>query len=330
MEKKMIFTGKKAVSLEEFELGAPEANQVCVRTVVSLISTGTETIAYNRAFDPGTHWDNYIKYPFTPGYSTVGRVEAVGSDVSAVARGDLVALKRPHASAHMVCEDQCMPIPESMSPEQAAWFALAKITFMGAKAAQYDLGDRVLIIGAGPIGQLSVRWARAAGAETVVAVDLVEERLKFATDGGASHVFGKTPLDCLDEIKEACGGEQPDIVMDTTGNPRAFPQALQAVRKFGTVVLLGDTGSPASQHLTPDVVLRGVTIRGAHDTHVTERWSMQNIHRLFTSLVTSGRFNVDGLTTHTFTPEECEKAFEFATEQRGSTMGILFNWNGEG
>ncbi len=324
----MIFTGKKEVSIEKFELGTPGADQVCVRTIVSLISTGTETIAYNRAFDPGTHWDNYIKYPFTPGYSTVGRVAAVGSDVNSVAEGDLVALKRPHASAHMVGEGQCLPIPESMAAEQAAWFALAKITFMGAKAAEYQLGDRVLIIGAGPIGQLSVRWARAAGAETVVAVDLVEERLKFATDGGASHVFAKAPLDCMEKIKQVCGGELPDIVMDTTGNPKAFPQALQVVRKFGSVVLLGDTGSPASQHLTPDVVLRGVTIRGAHDTHVDERWTIQSIHQLFTRLVTSGRFNLNGLNTHTFAPEECAKAYDFATEQRGSTMGILFNWNG--
>lgn len=326
MEKKIIFADKKKVSIEEFELDKPAPDQVFIRTIVSLISTGTETIAYNRNFDPGTHWDNYIKYPFEPGYSTVGRVEKIGADVTKVTEGQLVALKSSHASAHIVSEQQCLPIPEFMTPESAAWFALAKITFMGARAAEYQIGDRVLIIGAGPIGQLSVRWARAAGAETVIAVDLIQERLKFATDGGASYVFAKAPLDCLEDIKNACGGELPDIVMDTTGNPKVFPQALQSVRTFGKVVLLGDAGSPASQHLTSDVVLRGVTIRGAHDTHEDERWTSQSIHQLFTNLVTSGRFNLDGLNTHTFAPEDCEKAYELASEQRGSTMGILFKW----
>lgn len=327
MEYRMVFSGKKEVSIEEFSPPSPGPRDVAVRTIVSLISPGTETIAYNRAFDPGTHWDRYVTYPFYPGYSAVGEVTDIGTDVTSLKPGQTVAVKRPHASMHVCAEDMCLPVPRVMDPQEASWFALAKITFMGAKAAGYTLGDRVLVIGGGPIGQLSLRWARAAGAETLICVDLVENRLKFAQEGGATHTFSVSPAEGIEDIIKACGGEKPDIVVDATGNPRAFAQALGAVRKFGTVILIGDTGSPESQHLTSDVVLRGITVRGAHDTHTDDTWTPLRIHTLFTSLAADGRFSLSGLNTHTFKPEECEKAYKLAGEQKADTMGILFEWS---
>ena len=55
---------------------------------MSLISTGTETICFARRFDPGTHWDHWVQYPFRPGYSTVARVEEVGEGVTGLQPGD--------------------------------------------------------------------------------------------------------------------------------------------------------------------------------------------------------------------------------------------------
>ena len=53
-----------------------------VRINLSLMSTGTENIVFNRLFDPGTHWDEWVKYPFYPGYTAVGTVESTGADVT--------------------------------------------------------------------------------------------------------------------------------------------------------------------------------------------------------------------------------------------------------
>ena len=89
---------------------------------------------------------------------------------------------------------------------------------------------------------------------------------------------------------------------------------------------MGDTGSPAKQSLTSDVIMRGLTIVGAHDCHTTAQWTNEAITRLFFELAVSGRFNLDGLTSHRFAPEACMDAYEAANRDRASTMGILFDW----
>ncbi len=288
------------------------------------MSTGTENIVFNRNFDAGTHWDNWVKYPFYPGYCAVGKVEVPGDSGFQV--GDPVAVRCSHQSRNVVAMTNCYPIPAGVALESAPWFALAKIAFHGALAANYHLGDTVLIIGAGPIGQMSIRWARAAGAASIIVVDAVPDRLEIARRGGATATIAASIDAAREEILAANGGEQPDIVIDTTGNAQVFSVALALVRQFGKVVILGDTGQPASQKLSPDVVFRGVTIVGVHDGHNTEKWNNRTITRLFFSLVASGRFSLEGLNTHFFKPSDCAEAYLIANRDRAKTMGIVFDW----
>jgi 2-desacetyl-2-hydroxyethyl bacteriochlorophyllide A dehydrogenase len=324
---RLVFTGKQQVSCEPFTLATPGSGEVLVRSICSLMSTGTENIVYNRLFDPGTHWDKWVKYPFYPGYSTIGEVLDVGDDVTSHRQGDRVALRASHASHHVRAAAKCHAVPRDLDPANAAWFGLAKIAFIGARAASYALGDNVLVIGAGPIGQMSVRWAKAMGCRHIGSADLVEGRLALARRGGATSTFSKPLGDSVDELKAAFGGALPMIVIDTTGHPQVFATALGVTRDRGRVVVLGDTGSPASQHLTPDVITRGLTIIGAHDGHVDDTWNDATIYPFFFELVGSGRFDLDALNTHTFAPHDCEKAYAMVNERRGETMGVVFGWS---
>jgi len=326
MAERLVFTGKQAVEVETFDVGGPGKGEVRVRTLKTLISIGTETIVYNRLFDEGTHYDTWVKYPFYPGYSCIAEVEAVGDDVEGLAAGDRVACRKGHASHHVVPADEAYPVPEGLGAGEAAWFALGKIAFMGAKAVRYGLGERVLVIGAGPVGQMTVRWANAGGAETVIVADPVGARLDMAAAGGASVTIPKGADACEEDVRAANGGELPDVVVDTTGNPVVFAAALGLARRFGRVLLLGDTGRPAGQHLTPDVVLKGLTIVGAHDPHVTQEWTEARIVGLYFRLVETGRFRIAGLNTHKFSPDACKEAYELVSQKRGETMGVVFDW----
>ncbi|HWL50979.1 MAG TPA: zinc-binding alcohol dehydrogenase [Chthoniobacteraceae bacterium] len=323
--RRMVFTGKQQVDLESFELKPPGEGEILVRTRTSLMSTGTENIVFNRLFDPGTHWDRWAKYPFYPGYASVGTVEAVGPGTS-VKEGDHVAFGLGHRSHDLLRESDYWPIPAEVPFGEAVWFSLAKIGFMGAKAAEYRLGDRVLIIGAGPIGQMSIRWARAAGAASIIAVDAVAGRLALARQGGATTVIEAPIEQAREQILAANHGALPRVVIDSTGNARVFESALKMAARFGTVVILGDTGQPQMQHLTGDVILRGLTVRGAHATHYTDEWSNTTINRLFFDLARRGDFALSGLISHRFAPEQCREAYELANRDRASTMGIVFDW----
>jgi 2-desacetyl-2-hydroxyethyl bacteriochlorophyllide A dehydrogenase len=326
LHQRLVFTGKQQVQLESFDLGAPEPGKVRVHIQRSLMSTGTENIVFNRNFDPGTHWDNWVKYPFYPGYASVGTVEALGEEVTTLSVGDRVAVRIKHASHALVAAADCHPIPAGLPWEAAVWFALAKITFHGAHAARYQLGDSVLIIGAGPIGQMSVRWAQAAGATSIIVVDAVPNRMELARQGGATATIVAPIGEAKEVILTAGGGRLPRVVIDSTGHAGVFASALTLADRYGTVIILGDTGHPNQQYLTSDVILRGLTIVGVHDAHNNDQWNNQTITRLFFQLASSGRFPLSDLTSHTFTPAQCAEAYAVANRDRASTMGIIFNW----
>lgn len=330
MPQAIQFLGQREVALQELDLPVPAPGQVRVRTLCSLISTGTETICYARKFDPGTHWDMWVQYPFSPGYSTVGLVEALGDGVDGLQVGDRVVARTPHASHHNIAAAEVAKVTVPLPDEEVAWFALAKIAFVGVYAANLNLGARVVVVGAGPIGQMATRWCAAAGASDIVVVDFVEGRLLLAQAGGATATVKGGVGEHRDQIMAALGGNQPEVVIDSTGNAAAFADALRLVANFGKVVILGDTGAPATQTLTSDVITRGIHIVGAHDLHTranTQRWDNdREIFRLYFRLVGTGRFPVGGMVTHRFRPQQAQEAYDFATDHREDSMGILFDW----
>ena len=326
---RVFFPGKQQVLLESFDPGSPAKGEVRVRTRFSLMSTGTENIVFNRLFDPGTHWDKWVKYPFYPGYACVGYVEALGEGVETLKVGDPVAYRVGHRSHAVVPAGSCYPVLGGLPLDQAVWFALAKITFIGARAADYRLGDSCLVIGAGPIGQMSLRWASAAGASSIIVVDTASHRMPLAKAGGATATINE-PIDRAREaILKAGNGKLPRVVIDSTGNSTVFAAALGLAADRGKVVIVGDTGTPTQQSLTSDVITRGLTIIGAHDAHETPEWTHATIPELFFNLASRGRISLEGLTSHVFKPGQCAEAYETANRDRSVTMGLLFDWGSD-
>jgi len=160
---RFVFTGKSQVELEKFTVGVPGPEEIAVDVITSMVSSGTEGIVFERKFSAGNHWDNWVKYPFYPGYSAAGVISAVGGKVTKLKVGDRVITRAGHASQAIVGQNNCFLIPEGITMEDALWFAFAKITAMGARVAQYRLGDNVAVVGAGLIGQFSARWPMPPG-----------------------------------------------------------------------------------------------------------------------------------------------------------------------
>jgi 2-desacetyl-2-hydroxyethyl bacteriochlorophyllide A dehydrogenase len=326
---RVCFPEQGAVSIEDFDPGHPGPGQVRVRSLVSLISNGTEGIILNRRFAPGTHWDGWFQskggYPWYPGYALVGEVVAVGEGVE-LALGSRVGLRSGHASEVLVAATDCLPLPADLDPVQAAWFALAKITCLGALAAGAVFGEPVVVIGAGPIGQMAMRWLRDAGAQPLVCIDPVEARLEHARRIGAIGIAGDV-ADVGEAVKQATGGGAA-VVVDATGNARVFTAALGMARFRGTVVLLGDTGTPSEQRLTGDIIAKGLRVVGAHDGHAIAPWTERRIVDLFTGMVSAGRMDMSGLTTHVIPARRAPEAYAAMRDEPQRTLGIALDWRG--
>ncbi len=324
--RRLVFPENSRVEIEPFSPPAPTADEVLVEVERSMLSTGTETIVYARKFDSGTHWDKWVKYPFFPGYAAVGIVRATGTSVTTLKPGDRVAVRRSHASHILSPAGASLRVPEGVSAGQAVWFALAKITGHGVRAARIELGDTVAVIGAGPIGQMTCRWALMSGAARVICVDPAETRLQMAAAAGAIPIHASAGPEAIAAIEKTTGGQRPRVVIESTGNSAVLKSAFNLVATEGTVVLLGDTGSPGSQTLTSDVITRGLTLVGAHDGRNSPAWNNSVAADCFFECVRSGRLSLTGLNTHHFAPEKCKDAYALALNDRTRTMGILFDW----
>lgn len=327
MPKRIVFTGKAQVELQEFESVPLTPGSVRIGAEMSLISTGTEGICFLRLFEPGSHFDAWVNsYPFGTGYSMIGRVVETGAGIEEFQAGQRVASRLPHRTESVVGDAVVHPIPNEISNEDAVWFALATVGFMGAKNARFRLGDSIAVVGGGPVGQMALRWGVAAGAQHVVMVDPVPVRLEMAKAGGATAVLEARVEEVGDGLVELCGG-QPRLVVDATGHPSVLPHCLALPRWRGAVLLLGDAGEPTRQHITKDVVTRGIEIIGAHIRHEEGGWDERAVVALFFDLVKRGIFRLDGLNTHRYRPEECVQAYSHLIEGREKTMGILFDWS---
>jgi len=328
MPRRIVFPAKGQVALEEFELPALGPGDVQIRTLYSLMSIGTETTILHRKYAPDTHFARMFSFPqLKTGVQAVGVIELMGEEVGEFSVGDRVFMRMAHGSHQVLEARQCSPVPEGIDPKAACWCGLAKTAFRAAWAGEFRQAGHVLVIGAGPVGQMVVRWASAAGMNPIVAVDVSDFRLALAIKGGATSTICGNVAGQIETISRIDNGKGPSLVIDTTGNHEVFRSALSASAKFGKVILLGDTGYPAKQCLTSDVMSKGLTIQATHDSHDRDGWTQRRIDELFFARVQEGRFDLSGLITHEFPPSECETAYALAEQQREKVMGILYDWS---
>lgn len=328
----ILFTGQDAVEVRSEPLREIGPNQLLIQTTKTLISTGTEGIILGRKFAPGTHWDNWIKYPFYPGYLHAGKVLSVGQGVEDFQPGDSIASRGPHQQFVLRNTSEVLRVPDDVAEEDAAWFGLAKITQIGVRRAAHELGDVVVIVGCGLLGQLVTQYVRLAGAREVIVIDTAPARLEMALSHGATHALQMSVADAKPEIEKLTNGRGADVVYDITGHPQVFAHALGLARRFGKLILLGDTGTPAEQRLTSDVIARGVNIIGAHDGHAAPLvndflfWTQENMAKLFFTYLQRGQMRVGDLVTHRFSPHEAPQAYQMLQTDRTRAMGVIFDW----
>lgn len=332
----VVFPRAKTVEVAERELPDLAPDQWILRASTTLVSTGTELIIWNGEFGAGSHWDNWVKWPFeSVGYNMVGTVEAVGSAVTSVEVGQRFASRSPHSSRRVFNhgpDDHLVRVPETVSDEDAVWFGMACIAQIGARRANFSLGDSVAIIGAGILGQFITQYARLSGAKDIFVIDTAPARLELARAGGATQTFETTAGHARNAIFEATQGRGADIVFDITGHPLAFGQGLGLARRFGTFVLLGDAPDPTQQRLTSDIMSRGVRIVGAHDTFAGQResgleaWPHGAMTELFFKFLERGQMKVSNMVTHRFDGREAPQAYETLARDRSSALGVLFDW----
>ncbi len=141
----------------------------------------------------------------------------------------------------VVDQSQLVPIPKDMPLDSASLLACGVITGLGAvvNTARVRTGENVAVIGLGGVGLSAVQGAALSGAQPIIAMDLLEAKMRAALDFGATHAFNAADETLLARVQALTGGRGVDYAFVTVGSPRAVAQGISLVRNGGALVLVG-------------------------------------------------------------------------------------------
>jgi S-(hydroxymethyl)mycothiol dehydrogenase len=141
----------------------------------------------------------------------------------------------------LVHAGQCTKVDPAAAPQVAGLLGCGVMAGLGAAVNTGAVGrdDTVAVIGCGGVGDAAIAGARLAGARTIIAVDVDEQKLAWAKDFGATHTVNSRASDPVEAIRELTGGNGVDVVIDAVGRPETYQQAFYARDLAGTVVLVG-------------------------------------------------------------------------------------------
>jgi 2-desacetyl-2-hydroxyethyl bacteriochlorophyllide A dehydrogenase len=335
-----VITAPFQTTVRDAELAAPAPNQIRIATHYSVISAGTELAVYTGKHqwlqDPKmVDW----KFPFKPGYSAAGVVEAVGSDVKNWKPGDRVAIPGNHASGELLTigheRGRLWKMPDGLDFKTAAWSCVARYGMGASIRAGLTLGRSGAVLGLGIIGQWTLRCLKAAGCFPVIGIDAVKMRREAALSGGADGVIDPSTSPVAAQLQALLNARGAEIVADATGVPDAIPTAMSLACDAGQVVVVGSPrGKATDVNFYDDLHRRYIEVTGAHGNMLFEPahrrlagdWSIDKAQNWLLGQFASGRIKLDGMITHEIAPEEVGKAYDGLLNQKEEYLGVGVKW----
>jgi len=333
MKAAMLY-GVKDLRIEDIPIPKVEAGEVLVK-VKAATTCGTDLKIFQRGYV-----EKVIKLPTVFGHEWSGDVVEVSENLEWPEKGMRVRAGNSAPCLHCamcqkgkynLCENMIwlwgayaeyikvparmvlvnmQEIPQHISYEEAAITEPLACVLHGVEEARVKLGDAVAIIGAGPIGLLHLLTVKKMGAEKVIIIDLVEERLKFAEKLGADESVNAGKADVVGKVRQMTNGYGADIVIEAIGLPATWEQALKLVRKGGTVLEFGGCPPGTEISISTELLHYGeITVLGTfHTTPLHFRKAL--------NLIASRTIDVRPLITQKMKLENIREAFEILSTSK--------------
>ncbi|MBR0458749.1 MAG: zinc-binding alcohol dehydrogenase [Victivallales bacterium] len=312
-----------------------DPNQVLIKSHYSAISAGTELANYHQLPNTGTGSNpNKNPYPFGPGYSAVGEVVKVGSEVEDLKPGDIAGvIWNGHRSWYRVARDKVFKVPEGIDEREAAFLNIATFSLLGVRKLHIQLGEPVMIAGQGLLGMLAGQFARLSGACPVLVSDFSPERRALALKLGADYAFDPREADFIQKVKDVTDGKGPAAVVEVTGYISALKQALEYIDWMGRITLLGCTRiSDETIDYYKYVHRRGVEIYGCHtetrpkqDSH-PGYWTQKDDICTFFKFLQRKKVQVLPMISEVVSANTCHETYDRIGSSKNPPLGFVFDW----
>ena len=341
MKAAMLY-GVKNLRIEDIPVPKAGAGEVLVE-VKAATTCGTDLKIFQRGYV-----EKVIKLPTVFGHEWAGEVVEVGEGLEWPEKGMRVRAGNSAPCLHCkmcqkgkynLCENMIwlwgayaeyvkvparmvlvniQEIPNHVSFEEAAITEPLACVLHGVEEARVKLGDTVAIIGSGPIGLLHLLTVKKMGAEKVIVIDLVEERLDFAEKLGADETVNAGKVDAAERVRQLTSGYGADVAIEAIGLPSTWEQALKLVRKGGTVLEFGGCPPGTEVKVNAEILHYGeLTMLGTfHTTPLHFKKAL--------NLIASRTIDVRPLITRRMKLEEIKEAFKILSTSK-SEIKIAIN-----
>ncbi len=244
--------------------------------------------------------------------------------------GQAEFLRVPYANVGPV------PIPEELTDEQVLFLTdILPTSYWGVENGGVKNGDTVVVLGCGPVGLLTIKWAFFHGAGRVIAVDYIDYRLRHAAKYGAEAINFENYENTGEYIKEITHGGA-DVVIDCVGmdgkmstfemletvlklqggSKSAIEIATQAVRKGGTVSMVGVYGARYNAFPLGDFFARNITLKmGQCPAHTY-------VDRIL-KLIREGRFDATDIITHKLSLDQGEHGYRIFDRKEDQCIKVI-------
>ncbi len=332
--KNIVFVKPNTAVLQDGEIPQPADNEVLVKLAVSTISSGTEranlTGEVNVSFLSN---DTQAHFPRTSGYSSAGIVEKTGKNVTSVKVGDRVALSWSRHSLYCTAAEFNVHkiLSDDISFNEAALLHISTFPMAAVRKCRLEIGESAMVMGLGVLGLVAVGLLKAAGAVPIIAVDPVEERRKAALENGADYAFDPFDKDFVENVHNVTDGGV-NVAIEVTGNGGGLNGALDCMKRFGRVALLGCT---RNSDFTVDYYKKvhgpGISLIGAHTLARPDvesspyMWTTHDDVTAVQKLIKYGRLNLSKLISEVHSPVQAPEVYtRLATEK--SFPLVQFDW----
>jgi NDMA-dependent alcohol dehydrogenase len=228
-------------------------------------------------------------------------------------------------SEQVVCPaEMLVPIRDDMPWPQAALIGCCVPTGVGAvtRCANVEAGASVLVIGCGGVGLNVVQGARLAGAGKIIACDLLDNKLAYAKEFGATHAINGRTENVVERVRELTGGRGADYAFDAIGSEATTLQIVDAVRIGGTAVIVGMAAMSARAPITPYLMaLQEKTLKGTLYGSVRPNVDFGQLVDLYMD----GRLKLDQLISRTYKLDEINEGFAALRTGQVARGVIVFN-----
>ncbi|UCG94398.1 MAG: galactitol-1-phosphate 5-dehydrogenase [Candidatus Aerophobus sp.] len=298
----------------------------------------------------GTH-----VFPCIPGHEFSGEIVEIGDNATSFKAGDrvtaypLIPCMRCEwclQGQYNLCEDydylgsrshgafaeyvkipavNLVRLPKEVDFDEGAMTDPACIALHGIKrAGGIRPGQSVVILGTGPIGMLACQWVKAMGGGKVVAVDIIEDKLKIARELGVDVCVNAKKEDVVEKVMEETKGKGADVVMETAGSTATQRQSLLIACKRGKVIHIGRSYSDV---LLPDEVFtrifrRELEVYGAVNSNFSP---LDNEWKTSVQFMASGLIKAKPLISHRIKLEAIAETFKNMYEQKMIYNKIIFS-----